>query len=272
MADEQYDLDGVGLPLTGKVGYAPVSAENVITSEHGGSRTLSLPTEYPAYVQLGLIKQDGGIEDGGDAGEAIEFFQKGPKLAGDDTLTIAVGLAQGDELVRRFVRGKEPDENGRIIVDSAVPGNEFLLFSEVIYKNLAIERLNGVARISELTKDKAERGTVRGWNVTMEWIPHELFDMGMYAEWVIPPTSTAALTLTGINPTGKGSGEQVTITGTGFTGVTAVKFGESDAAMFSVTSGTQIKAVLPPGTAGPVDVQVIRGTDTSPTRSYTRAE
>jgi len=271
MADEQYDLDSVGLPITGKVGYAPVSAENVITSEHGGSRSFSIVTEYPAYQQLGLIKQDGGVEDGGDAGEAIEFFQKGPKLAGDDTLTIAVGLAQGDALVRRFVRGKEPDENGRIIIDSAVPGNEFLLFSEVIYKNKAIERVNGVARISELTKDKAERGAVRGWTVTMEWIAHELFDMGMFAEWYIPPLSTAALSITSINPTGKGSGEQVTITGTGFTGVTAVKFGDDDAGMFIVSSSTQIKAVLPPGDAGAIEVAVIRGAEEA-TRSYTRIE
>ena len=46
------------------------------------------------------------------------------------------------------------------------------------------------------------------------------------------------------------------ITGTGFTGVTAVEFGSTDARSFTVTSPTSITAVSPAGTTGEVDVIV----------------
>jgi hypothetical protein len=51
-------------------------------------------------------------------------------------------------------------------------------------------------------------------------------------------------------------GTSVTITGTGFTGASAVKFGSTPAASFKVNSWTSITAVSPPGTSGTVDVTV----------------
>ncbi len=51
-------------------------------------------------------------------------------------------------------------------------------------------------------------------------------------------------------------GTQVTITGSGFTGATAVAFGTNPAATFVVASDTQITAVSPAGVAGTVDVTV----------------
>jgi hypothetical protein len=51
-------------------------------------------------------------------------------------------------------------------------------------------------------------------------------------------------------------GTQVTITGSNFTGVTAVRFGTVAAASYAVDSATQIRAVSPPGQAGSVDVTV----------------
>ncbi len=51
-------------------------------------------------------------------------------------------------------------------------------------------------------------------------------------------------------------GTPVTITGTGFAGVTSVKFGASAAASYTVTSPTSIAAVSPPGTTGTVNVTV----------------
>ncbi|MER7282877.1 IPT/TIG domain-containing protein [Dactylosporangium sp. NPDC000244] len=63
---------------------------------------------------------------------------------------------------------------------------------------------------------------------------------------VSPATGTAA------------GGTTVTITGTGFTGATAVTFNGSDAT-FTVDSPTQITAVTPAGLAGPATVQVAVG-------------
>ncbi|MEA2634842.1 MAG: hypothetical protein QOH92_1609, partial [Chloroflexota bacterium] len=51
-------------------------------------------------------------------------------------------------------------------------------------------------------------------------------------------------------------GTGVTITGTSFTGATAVSFGTTAAVTFNVASDTQITATSPAGSAGPVDVTV----------------
>ncbi len=51
-------------------------------------------------------------------------------------------------------------------------------------------------------------------------------------------------------------GNTVVITGTGFTGASAVAFGGSTATSFTVDSPTQITAVAPSGAAGTVDVRV----------------
>ncbi|MFC7933821.1 IPT/TIG domain-containing protein [Streptomyces cinereoruber] len=81
-------------------------------------------------------------------------------------------------------------------------------------------------------------------------------------------TYVAAPTLTALSPNNGASpgGNQVTITGTGFTGATAVIFGGTAATSFTVTSSTSITAVVPAGTAGTtVDVAVttIGGTGTA---------
>ncbi len=62
-------------------------------------------------------------------------------------------------------------------------------------------------------------------------------------------------------------GTSVTITGTGFTGASAVKFGSTPAASFKVSSWTSITAVSPPGTSGSIDVTVTTPAGTSVTSS-----
>jgi hypothetical protein len=59
-------------------------------------------------------------------------------------------------------------------------------------------------------------------------------------------------------------GTSVTITGAGFSGATAVKFGSTNATSFTVNSESSITAVVPPGT-GTVDVTVTTSSGTSPT-------
>ena len=76
----------------------------------------------------------------------------------------------------------------------------------------------------------------------------------------------AAADLFGLNPNSGPTtgGTTVTITGTGFSGATAVNFGTTPAASFAVTSSTTITAVSPPGTGG-VDVTVTTPQGTSAT-------
>ncbi|UKZ03005.1 IPT/TIG domain-containing protein (plasmid) [Streptomyces viridifaciens] len=74
----------------------------------------------------------------------------------------------------------------------------------------------------------------------------------------IPYTYSAAPVLSGVSPNQGPTfgGNTVTLTGTGFTGATAVAFGAAAAAAFTVVSPTQITAVAPAGSAGPVGVTV----------------
>ncbi|WP_229055146.1 IPT/TIG domain-containing protein, partial [Aeromicrobium sp. Leaf350] len=58
-------------------------------------------------------------------------------------------------------------------------------------------------------------------------------------------------------------GTEVVVTGTSFANVTAVSFGSAPARSFTVESGTQLRAVSPTGTAGPVAVRVTTSAGTS---------
>jgi hypothetical protein len=71
-------------------------------------------------------------------------------------------------------------------------------------------------------------------------------------------TYTAPGEVTGVTPSAgpTAGGTTVTLTGSGFTGATAVHFGAVAATSFTVDSDTQITAVSPAGTAGAVDVTV----------------
>jgi hypothetical protein len=61
-----------------------------------------------------------------------------------------------------------------------------------------------------------------------------------------------------------GGGTSVTVTGTGFAGVTAVRFGSASAASYVVNSPRSITATSPPETAAIVDVTVTTPNSTSP--------
>jgi hypothetical protein len=77
-------------------------------------------------------------------------------------------------------------------------------------------------------------------------------------------TFVAAPTITNVSPNNgpTAGGTSITITGTNFTGATAVRFGGNAAGSFSVNSATQITATSPAG-AGTVDVTVTTAGGTS---------
>ena len=71
-------------------------------------------------------------------------------------------------------------------------------------------------------------------------------------------------TITGFAPTSGPVGTEVTIVGTNFTGVAAVRFGGQAAGTFFVDSGSQIRAIVPSGAVtGTLDVVADGGTATS---------
>jgi len=79
--------------------------------------------------------------------------------------------------------------------------------------------------------------------------------------------NAAAPSIVGISPSQgvSAGGTQVNITGTNFTGVSAVKFGAASAASFTVISSNSISAVSPAGSAGMVDIQVVTPSGASAT-------
>ena len=81
------------------------------------------------------------------------------------------------------------------------------------------------------------------------------------AAWVFIP-SIPIPTITSFTPTSAGTGTTVTITGTNFTGATAVSFGGTAATSYSVVSATSITAVVASGTTGSVSVTTSGGTAT----------
>ncbi|MFN9681424.1 MAG: beta strand repeat-containing protein, partial [Bacteroidota bacterium] len=66
-------------------------------------------------------------------------------------------------------------------------------------------------------------------------------------------------TITSFSPTSAGTGQTVTITGTNFTGATAVSLGGTAATSFTVVSATSITAVVGTGATGSVSVTTSNG-------------
>ena len=77
-----------------------------------------------------------------------------------------------------------------------------------------------------------------------------------------PIPSLPKATITSFSPTTAYTGDTITITGTNFTGATAVTFGGTAAASFKVISATSIIAVVGTGTSGSVGVTISGGTGT----------
>lgn len=71
-------------------------------------------------------------------------------------------------------------------------------------------------------------------------------------------------------PSAAVAGAIVTVTGSGFYGATAVKFGAVSANAYTVVSDVQLTAIVPPGTAGSAPVTVVTPSGTSNALAYTR--
>ena len=206
-ADEQgFDLDAVNVPITGMAAYAPLAGANVIAESELGASPLNLPA---AFKKLGLYKQDGGPTPTRETGDAIEFFQIGYKKAGDGTRGLTIGLAENNPTVIALIEGVEPDEHGVYKVSSNLPDNRFILFSSLRYRGGLEERQIGVASITAVEPDQAERGSVKGANVTFTWQEHDLFDGSPFWQWgpavpgaPVAPTGVTAGTPGAFTPAG----------------------------------------------------------------------
>lgn len=85
-----------------------------------------------------------------------------------------------------------------------------------------------------------------------------------------PIAGTTVPVITGATPPNAATGDEVEITGQGFTGATSVKFGAVSATEYVVVSDTVIVAVMPTGSAGAAAVTVVTPGGTSNALDYTR--
>jgi len=81
-------------------------------------------------------------------------------------------------------------------------------------------------------------------------------------------TFIPAPAITSFSPTSAGKGQTVTLTGTNFTGTTAVSFGGTPATSFTVVNSTTISAVVGAGTSGNISVTSVNGVGTIAGFSY----
>lgn len=98
--------------------------------------------------------------------------------------------------------------------------------------------------------------------LTLAQLDKVTFD-GYLGEAILLPSGElvpSSVTVTNFNPTSGYTGTTVVITGTNFTGATAVSFGGTVATSFTVDSDTQITAIVGAGTSGNVSVTSPVGT------------
>jgi hypothetical protein len=119
----------------------------------------------------------------------------------------------------------------------------------VTYEGSGVSVSQNGSIILGLTKDIEE-----DWS---NWPPPPAIPHGCIYKCIIP---APAPIITSFTPASAGPGTTVTITGTNFTGATAVSFGGMAAASFAVNSATEITAVLAAGASGSVSVTTPGGT------------
>ncbi len=146
----------------------------------------------------------------------------------------------------------------------AISGSDLLTSTGQTRPTVSFTSLSGSTIAGAVTSATATKLAVLVPNgaatgpVSIAWPDEVLTSEGSIA--IGPPTVSSLNPATG-SPNG---GTSVTITGTGFTGATAVKFGTTEATSFVVHSATSLTAVSPEGTAA-VDVTVTTKGGTSAT-------
>lgn len=267
------DVSAVPIPIGGLIAFADYSSANVLSDSAFKAASVTLPG---GFGLLGLVKQDGAPQHSREDGDRLEFWQVGYTSAGDGKRAVSVTLAENNDRVLKLTEGKAPDANGIIYVDSSLPDARWIIFGATQFKNGTEERYHGVATVTAVEVDQDERGAVRGKKVTLTWQEDPLFTspegrQAPYKLWVGSASGVATTpVVTEASPAGATAGAMVAISGTGFVGATAVKFGSTNATVFNIVSDTQIQAAMPPGTAGSAAIVVSKGTVTSNSFAYTR--
>jgi hypothetical protein len=183
------DVGAVGVPVTGRIGIAPLGTP-IPSPAEGASTTLTLDPEFKIP---GLLTEDGGFEWTTEAdGDPIVFWQDGYSIpSGQANAELVVKFAQTDEVVRGIIRGKTADANGYITVDAGGTDKRYVVFTEEIFKNGSIRRrVAPNVGITGVKEDKSERGSVLGYETTFGIARSPEVENEHFGEWLIPATAT----------------------------------------------------------------------------------
>lgn len=180
------DILAVGVPVTGSIGFAPFGTV-IPTPVEGASDDLVLD---PAFVKIGLLKEDGGPQFAWAAdGDPILFWQDGyslPSGLANVTLSITAAETLADQ-VRAIIAGVQPDANGYLEIDGGGHSQQWVVFTEEIFKSGAIRRRvapNVTLATSE--EDQSTRGEVNGNALTFNINRSAVTGNKHFGEWVLP--------------------------------------------------------------------------------------
>lgn len=178
------DVEAVGVPVTGHIGFAPFGTA-VPAPLAGAAADFTLPVDFKLP---GLLTEDGGFEWTMEAdGDAIVFWQEGFSLpSGLANVELKVKFAQTDATVRGIIRGKTADANGYLTIDGGGTSARYVVFTEEIFKNDVIRRrVAANVGVKNVKEDKSERGKVLGYEVTFSIDRSPELENNHLGEWLI---------------------------------------------------------------------------------------
>jgi len=141
-----------------------------------------------------------------------------------------------------FNRDGDFDDDSEMVYKSPVKDDAFYEFDILVPANAVPGATRMRVRI------------LRNWDGKETFSPCGKAADGEVIDYTVIIPESKAPVITGFTPTTATWNDEVTITGTGFKGATAVSFGGTPALSFHVVSNTEIKAVVGFGTSGNVTV------------------
>jgi hypothetical protein len=210
-----------------------------------------------------------------------------PTLPGTSTITVTLpgtltGTAQIYSLVVSGGTNVETNPAPIVTLDSPAAGTVILPGVQVTLTATATDKVigggAGVVTGVEFFNGTTSLGTVSTPPYTLNWTPPAAGTLTLSAsatdsEGAIGSSAATALTvlsgdgtptLSAFSPASGTAGDTITLTGTNFAAVSAVKFNGADALFYTVNSTTSISATVPTAaTTGPITVTTPYGTATS---------
>lgn len=188
------DIAAVGVPVTGRIAFAPFGTALLSPSQGAQADITSL---MGAFTPIGLLKEDGGPQFAWAAsGDPIEFWQEGYQIpSGLADVTLAITAAEAlRAYVRQIISGMVPDANNMVVIDGGGHATKWVVYTEEIFKNGAVRRRQAPSvQLLSSTEDRSERGGVMG-NALQFTINRDTTIAGHFREWVLMSAASGAMT------------------------------------------------------------------------------